>query len=205
MSNTTVIYGAYGWVVGDASAVTSACECGVCQHDNGTSDTDKRRVTLVLRREALLYDAENLAYVIGDTLKTDDAHERHQIQDIAQDGNIDRVTRVLDLAHAACVEMLYPYTKGECDDGMSLDDAFAESQLYTITMDVPKKFSATTARLLEQLIHEYLVCSVLSDWLLVTHADLAETWLAKAQAALDKAKSILNTRTGITTRPLRPW
>lgn len=207
MSNTTtVIYGPYGWLIGDQSALTTACECGVCQHGTTSADEDKRKVTLVFRREALLYDVENIAYTIGDTLKTDDAHERHQIQDIGQDGNVDRATRILDLVHAGCVEALYPYTKTECEDGMSLDDAFAEAQLYTITLNVPKKFSASTAKFLEQLIHEYMVCAVLADWLTITHADLAEMWQGKAQAALDKAKEIIReARTGITTRPMRPW
>lgn len=205
--SSTIIYSAYGWVIGDASAVTTACECGVCQHGTtSTSDDDKRSVTLVFSRDALLYDISNIAYAIADSNASDDAHGLHLIQDIVEDGNVDRVTRTLDLVHAACVEALYPYTKAECDDGMQLDDALAETPIYTIAMRVPKKFSATSAKYLEQLIHEYLVCAALADWLSITRADLAETWYSKANAAIERAKEIIReVRTGITTRPMRPW
>lgn len=70
-------------------------------------------VSLEFSRKALIYDISNCAYVEGDVMPADDEHSKHQVFDIAEDGNIDRVTRILDLAHAECVEMMYPYTKVE--------------------------------------------------------------------------------------------
>lgn len=79
-----------------------------------------KAVTLTFKRTELLYDAENYSFVEGDIMKADDEHARHQVFDIAAKGNIDRVTRVLNLAHAECVEMLFPYSKEEIPDRKSV-------------------------------------------------------------------------------------
>ena len=54
---------------------------------------------------------ENYSFVEGDIMQAEDEHARHQVFDIGQDGNVDRVTRILNLVHSECVEMLFPYTK----------------------------------------------------------------------------------------------
>lgn len=201
----TAIYGRYGWLLGPSDLV-AAMEANA--DASGTSDT--RSVTLLFRRDALLYDIANIAYVEGDTylpeaVKGMHDHARHQVQDIAEDGNVDRVTRMLDLVHAWCVETLYPYTREQVEDGTELDDAFAEEAVYRITMQVPATFSRTTALLLERLIHELMVARVLMDWLAITKPSAAEMWSAKGTELNDKIKSIINTRMGVTTRPLRPF
>lgn len=196
-----MVYGPYGWVVGPADKVAGygKCCCG------SVRDGGSRRVTLLFDREALLYDIANVAYVEGDVMQTDNAHDRHQVMDIAEQGNVDRVTRVLDLAHSECVEALYPFTKVECDDGAELDDLFGECASYVIVLRVPERFSGTTARLLEQLIHEYMVAMVLADWLGITCPAAAEKWAVKARGALDEVKRKLHWRMGVLTRPLRPF
>ena len=68
----------------------------------GRGQERKKSVRLTFKREELLYDIRNNAYVEGDVMQVNDAHDRHQVQDIGEEGNIDRVTRVLDLAHAEC-------------------------------------------------------------------------------------------------------
>lgn len=201
MSKTKIIYGPYGWVVGSAEDVQRYGECCWAENDSKS----KRKVILLFDRESLLYDIANIAYVEGDVMQADDPHDKHQVIDITQDGNVDRVTRLLDLAHATCVDYLYPYTKIDVEDGTELDDLFAEADTYRIEMSVPKAFSATTAKLLEQLIHEYMVAYVLCDWLSVTYPAASEKWAAKAQGLLEEVKRKVNSRTGVLTRPLRPF
>lgn len=205
MNKTKLIYGPYGWAIGTEDTLNRFCQCLVCNGNTQESEADKRTVTLLFKREELLYDIETIGYVEGDVLKTDTPHDKHQIQDIGQDGNVDRVTRILDLVHALCLESLHKYTKEECNDGMELTDDFEETKIYVIRLKVGSRFSKTTANLLEKLIHEFMVCSAVADWLGITKPDAAEKWQTKAQAALDKAKEVLRNRDGITTRPLRPW
>ena len=81
-----------------------------------------KTVKLTFKREELLYDIRNNAYVEGDVMQAKTEHDRHQVQDIGEDGNIDRVTRVLDLAHAECEEALFPYTKENVEQESEMDD-----------------------------------------------------------------------------------
>lgn len=81
-----------------------------------------KTVKMTFKREELLYDIRNNAYVEGDVMQVKTEHDRHQVQDIGEDGNIDRVTRVLDLAHAECEEALFPYTKENVEQESEMDD-----------------------------------------------------------------------------------
>ena len=92
--------------------------CGKAQ---GTVARTKT-VKMTFKREELLYDIRNNAYVEGDVMQVKTEHDRHQVQDIGEDGNIDRVTRVLDLAHAECEEALFPYTKENVEQETEMDD-----------------------------------------------------------------------------------
>lgn len=158
-----------------------------------------KTVTLTFLREQLLYDIKNIAYVEGDVLSDEAQHSKHQVQDIGEDGNIDRVTRMLDLALAHCVEALYPFSKVDVESGVVLDDTLTETPTYTVTLLVPDDFSDTTAKYLEQLIHNLLVYYVLADWMSIANVanpKSAANWAAKAQDLEDEIKSKLNARTG---------
>ena len=92
-----------------------------CGKAHGTVVRTKT-VKMTFKREELLYDIRNNAYVEGDVMQAKTEHDRHQVQDIGEDGNIDRVTRVLDLAHAECEEALFPYTKENVEQESEMDD-----------------------------------------------------------------------------------
>ena len=164
-----------------------------------------KTVSLVFKRSELLYDCANLGFVLGDTMHTDDEHDRHQVQDIAEDGNVDRVTRVLNLTISKVREALYPYTKVEAEDGESRIDTLVEVPYYTITMIVPDKFSKTTQTYLENLIHELLVDRVMEDWLSITYPEKATIWRTKADETLRQINIAKNFRMGKKLRPLHPW
>lgn len=165
-----------------------------------------KRVTLEFHRRHLLYDVTNYAFVEGEIVGEDVEHVHHQVTDITEEGNVDRVTRVLNLAHAEVVEMLYPYTKEEIsDDAETLDNALVEPETYTVTMDVPGDFSMTTLKLLQQMIHEYLVCRVLQDWLSITYTESSVIWEAKLEALREKIRTALMSRMKAMRRKLKPF
>lgn len=172
----------------------------------GDSRQPSRAVTLTFKRAELLYDAENYSFVEGDIMKADDEHARHQVFDIAAKGNIDRVTRVLNLAHAECVEMLFPYTKDEIADGQeALNDVLTAPEEYHIVLNLPVGFSLTTVRLLQNLIHEYLVCRVLADWMSITNPGSQENWEEKLRSIKTKIQTSIVSRTGKVRRKLKPF
>lgn len=170
------------------------------------SEPKTMSATLTFKRAELLYDAENYSFVEGDILNEDDEHSRHQVFDIGQSGNVDRVTRVLNLAHSECVEMLYPYTKEEIpDEQEALDDILVAPDDYKIELTLPESFSLTTLKLLMHLIHEYLVCRVLADWMSITNPKSQANWEDKMHSLKTKIQTSLVSRSGKVRRKLKPF
>lgn len=164
-----------------------------------------KTVSLKFKRSELLYDCANLGYVHGDTMHTDDEHDRHQVMDIVEDGNVDRVTRILNLVMSEVREALYPYTKVEAENGDSREDTLTEVEEYTISMLVPDEFSSTTQTYLENLIHELLVDRVMADWCSITYPEKEGIWRTKADEVLRNINKAKNFRMGKKLRPLHPW
>lgn len=157
------------------------------------------KTTLVFLREELLLDIENYTFVTGDIMPVEDEHLKHQVFDVAQDGNEELATRVLNLAHAECVESLYPYTKTPCIQDEELDDKLVVPEQYEIEMALPEKFSRTTVLLLKELIHDYFVCRVLVEWLGITCPTAQPFWKERLESLMAKIKHALLGR----RKPLR--
>lgn len=165
-----------------------------------------KEVTLTFKRDELLYDAENYSFVEGDIMSPENEHAQHQVFDIGQCGNVDRVTRVLNLAHSECVEMLYPYTKEEVSDKQKpLEDILVAPEEYVIELLLPDGFSITTVRLLEHLIHEYLVYRVLADWMSITNPGSQRNWEEKLGDVRTRVQTALMSRRGTMRRKLQPF
>lgn len=165
----------------------------------------KKLVFLIFHRKELLYDIENNAYIQGDIMDKGDEHRRHQVIDIGQDGNVDRVTRILNLAYQECVDMLYPYTKAEVAEESSLDNTFGAPDMYKMRLLVPEDFSKGTVALLKGLIHEYMVCRVIADWVSITYNDSYPTWASKLEETREKIGACMNTRGRRVRRTQTPF
>lgn len=165
----------------------------------------RRSVTLVFHRKDLLYDIENYAYIEGHVWGEENQHAQHMLVEIGEEGNVDRVNRILGVMHAAAVEMLYPYTKEEPVEEEVICDRMWTPEEYKIRMKVPVTMSRTTLHLLCRLIHEFMVSRVIYDWLSITHPEAARNWLDKAMEAQEEINRIKNSRTGVLTRPSHPF
>lgn len=179
-------------------------------------DEQKGTVQAVLSfsRVELLYDIENIAFIEGERLRSmrgegltvndELVHNVHILQDIGQKGNVDRVTRVLDITMAKCREMLYQFTK-HAIHRPALDNKLKEQEVYGIVLSVPEDFSQTTLNLLERTIHEYLVCTSVADWMSMTYPEKAEIWAIKAASAERDITTLINTRTSKMRRRVHPF
>lgn len=170
------------------------------EEENGT-----KFAVLIFKRDQLMYDIENISYIEGSVLPKDtEAHNRHMVQDVGEEGNVDRVSRILDLCHAQAKETLYPYTKHEIHKA-EIDDILRKPKVYGIVMKVPSDFSQTTLILLERLIHEYFVCRAVQEWMSITNPAKAETWGVKAEEAINEARVSLSARVSRVRRKLHPF
>ncbi len=150
-------------------------------------------VILSFTREQLMYDIANCSYVESHVAAEDTEHSRHMMADVCEEGNADRVTRILDLAVATCRELLYPYTKMTVVGG-TLNNDLQETQEYKIELTLPETVSQTSVQLLEHLVHEYLVCRGVAEWMSITAPKRADTWYGKAAEAESEIRSALATR-----------
>ena len=168
-------------------------------------DNRNKSVTLTFLRSELVYDCENYSFVEGDIMGDDQQHAKHQVFDIAQDGNVDRVTRVLNLCFAHCVELLYPFSKENVVDGMTTTDRLVAHDKYELKLMVPDDFSSTTIRYLTKLIHELMVCCVMQDWMSITKPSSKNTWQEKIDGLEKQVAASVKERTGRVRRPMNPF
>jgi hypothetical protein len=165
----------------------------------------RKEVFLHFEREALLYDIKNYCFIEGDLMERKDEHAKHQVFDVGDEGNIDRVTRVLNLAFASCVELCYPYSKKEVNERSRRDNELEEEDEYVMKLKVPNDFSETTVTLLEEIIHEYLVYKVVADWMSLTKPESEANWSKKIEDAEQQIRVCLHGRVGRVRRPLSPF
>lgn len=180
-----------------------------CYHSHGggccgEASDSHTIVRLNFLRSELLYDIKNYAYIEAHVMGEEKQHAQHVLADIGESGNVDRVSRVLAVVHAAVIEMLYPYTKRPLADE-ELSDSLFEPDNYPVTLRVPSTMSRTTVRLLSRLIHEYMVYCVLADWLSVANPDASLNWSVKAESVKKEIEEVKNLRRGVLTRKTHPW
>ena len=147
-----------------------------------------------LKKKALLYDIANMAYMIADTGEYLN-HSLHRVRDICEEGNIDRVSRVLGLAYANLLTALLPVItprKIDLDKDTSADPhnyeicfRHDEAMKYVLTKEVQLKIKETS--------HEYMVCMVLADWLAVTLPEAADVWKFRMEKAYESVQDIVAT------------
>lgn len=165
-------------------------------------------IKLIFFQDELIYDVSNYSFVEGDIMSDgeDNIHAQLQTFDIAQYGNYDRVTRILNLAHAECVEMLYPYTKKLVPESpKNLNNMLNDPYQYVIEMNLPDGFSMTTVELIKHLIHDYMVDRVMADWMSITNPKSQANWEDKLQRTKTKVQTALMSRRGHTRRRLHPF
>lgn len=176
-----------------------------CYNSDTLNGNTTKKVTLVFHREQLLYDIKNYAYIEGHVWGEENQHAQHTLVDIGEEGNVDRVNRILGVVHAEVVEMLYPYTKQELAEDEEICDGLWMPEDYEMVLEVPATMSRTSLHLLNKLIHEYMVARVIYDWLSITHPDAARNWLEKALEAQEAINEIKNNRRGMLRRPSHPF
>lgn len=165
----------------------------------------RKLVEITLYRNSLIYDISNAAYIIADSTPELDDKVRSAITDICESGNVDRVTRIMNMGYNELLNRLYAYTKERVLEENKVDDLFSEPDKYIIRMMVPEDFSKTTVSALGDYLHEFIVDVTLVDWLSITKKDEVSTWQEKAEVILRKILSIINDRVGAIKRTISPF
>ena len=161
--------------------------------------------TLKFGRNEVLDDIKAFAYIEGDTMKSDDAHAKHQVYDVCEPGNVELVTRILDTTFTKCVELCYPYAKSEISKYTARDNGLKVVDEYVMKLNLPATFSESTVTLLESLIHDLMVARVMERWMGLTKPESEARWKEEAEKTEPEIKRALNSRTKCFTRRLHPF
>lgn len=154
-------------------------------------------MNITIKKKALLYDIENIAYVIADNGVA--GHSPHRVFDICRKGNIDRVARILGLAYAKVQYVLSPL--------LEVPPMFRDFDFSVIPRNYRFRFKcglpAEKILKIKETVHEYMVCMVLADWLGITMPAEAKVWEERAAVCLNElaGSSIIS---GVMTRQVPP-
>ncbi len=176
----------------------------ICPNKSSETSALRKTVVLTFSRDELLYSISNIAYVEGEIQGEDGQHATHQTQDVCEDGNIDRVSRIMAVAFSAAVEMLRPFTKRDVTSEVVTDRLWQPSE-YRMELSLPGSFSETTVHLLSKLIHEFIVYTVLADWLSITNPTAAQAWVARAKYVTSEIRKLKSVPTDKIRRPSSPF
>ena len=173
------------------------------------------RVMIELLKQELVYDIKNTAYVFADsqTRQDTDSHTLHNIFDVAEVGNRDRLARILDSAVEDCREILYRFCKVDMHGGGFDSNEWEEcvgspvndEEAYYLIMVMPKDFSATSVHTMTVYIHDFIVYQSLYEWMMLVYPDGAERFKLLAEEKKQKFKEASIRTTGHTRIMIHPF
>lgn len=156
------------------------------------------RVMIELRKQEIVYDIKNTAYIFADSQTRQDTepHSLHNVFDVAEAGNMDRLARILDSAVEDCREMLYRFCKVDMRGGGFDTNEWEEcagsptnnEEAYYLVMVVPENFSASSVHTMTVYIHDFLVYQSLYEWMSLVYPDGAEQFKLLAEEKKQKYK-----------------
>ena len=145
-----------------------------------------------LKKKALLYDIANMAFTIADC--GDPAnHSLHRVRDICQDGNIDRVARVLGLAYSNILSALLPLLETPPKLDPNRDNSASPHDYYIYFRKRGNlRFLLTKERELKikETAHEFMVSKVMYDWLGIVLPMAADVWKERMEHLLASLKEM---------------
>ena len=155
---------------------------------------------------SLVHEISDYAYVNGELQSDENITAKRYTQDVEADGNIDRITKRLNMAYEQVVSALYPYTKEDVKGGEEAGYATErQGDTLTVRLQLPIGFSQTTLRAIYPLIQEYMVSSTLADWLGIVGVESASTWSERSDDALSKIRKLMLMRRCSFSRKQRPF
>lgn len=160
------------------------------------------KVMIEMIKDELVFDIKNTAYSFADSQRTPDVdeHTLHQVFDVAEDGNRDKLARILDSAVEDCRELLYRFTKVEMLGGGFDSNEWEEcvgapcnhEHAYYLAMRMPQGFSKTSVHTMTVYIHDYIVNQALYEWLMIVYPSGADRFWALKEEKKQKIKDASN-------------
>jgi len=168
-----------------------------------------------LQKEELVFDIKNTAYIFADSYIGSDISEKQlkNAFDIGEEGNRDKLARILDSAVEDCREMLFRFTKMEMMGGGFESDEWEEcigsptndEDAYYLAMVIPDGFARTSLHAIAVYLHDYIVNECMYEWMMLILPEAADRFWAIAEEKKKKLKEASNRTTRKTRIVLHPF
>ena len=155
--------------------------------------------TIRIDKDSIFEQIAKKTSYIGSKMKDEDAYDNI----FTTDEDNEFFEEHFELAHAECVEMLYPYTKKDITE--NIEDTETPSASYDIVLTVPQEMSQTTVSLVERQINEYIVSRLIAEWMMVSDMNLHAYWIERYTSIRRHINTTLISRMKPLRRTLRPF
>lgn len=151
--------------------------------------------------DEVIADVRSAAWLESELHQDLDRHRRHQMADICEEGNIERVRRVLSVAVAEARMALAPalHPPGVAIDVNILQ--FRQRWIFRL-MYSP---DAATLIFIREKIHEFLVAAVMADRTDVIIPSASSLWRERKACALEALAEAAASIPSCGRRPLSPF
>lgn len=154
------------------------------------------KATIKIDKDSIFEQIAKKTSYIGSKMKDEDAYDNI----FTTDEDKEFFEEHFELAHAECVEMLFPYAMKEITDSEEVQD-----DGYSIVITVPKEMSQTTVSLVERQINEYIVSRLIAEWMMVCNIDSHSYWLERYTSIRKQINRTLLSRMKPLRRTSRPF
>ena len=155
------------------------------------------KVMIELQKKELVFDIKNTAAVYADSISSSvaDSHSIHNIYDVGEDGNRDKLARILDSAVEDCNEMLFRYTKMKMlGGGFDSNELISGDTNITINLSLPSNYPLALKDALTSSIHDYIINTALMDWFIITNPNESKTYAELSVLAIKNLHEVFNRR-----------
>lgn len=154
------------------------------------------KATIRIDKDSIFEQIAKKTSYIGSKMKDEDAYDNI----FTTDEDKEFFEEHFELAHAECVEMLFPYAMKEITDSEEVQD-----DGYSIVITVPKEMSQTTVSLVERQINEYIVSRLIAEWMMACNIDSHSYWLERYTSIRKQINRTLLSRMKPLRRTSRPF
>ena len=144
---------------------------------------------LCIRSDSVLAEVRSAAWLEQELHPEIDRHRRHQMADICEDDNAERVWRVLGVAVAELRLALLRIMRPEKDQSHVNNTERPDKWRFSLLFPLPQ----ATVGWIREKIHEYLVASVMADRAAVIIPQCAGIWSGRATEALAQLRNVAAT------------
>lgn len=152
-----------------------------------------KKIDITFWRDEIEYDVQSIMSLLADSLPGDTPHHvKHQLQDVCQGENERRTWRYCNRAYqdvCTCVSSLISVPVA---DESTIDNTSGAPESYTLYMTVVDDWAKHQTNTLKDYAHDYIVYSIVAEWLALIMPQLGENFTEKMIVARDGIKKSID-------------